>query len=915
MPVENSNATKSYELDDSDQFWSTNSWSQFPKVAEEIEEQLRKYKQDVDEVNRKTGGQTGVEFEGTAMIGNTDSLMKAVNSLPELTERKKIIDKHTNIATVLLNHIKERSLDAFCDCENDMLTKGSVDKNVFFNLLKGKGTKEDKLRLAIVYLLSMESPVPSELESVESALRESEVDTSAFQYVKRIKSLNQTFVNSNNSASKNNIVDWAEKLYGQSISVVTAGMKNFLSGGPQLALTRTVDALMDSKPGTDIESYLLLDPRAPRAGAGAVFKGPFREAIVFMIGGGNYVEYRSLMELVQESQDGQARGLWSHGDFECRAVCRAAGGLREENGVRWGSCESGTVVSGVLSRVVRVRSFGSRVDRVSGRSGSGRVGSRVVDLSTFSGRVWVQMGQVGFSVQVIRVSGNSGSGRSGLGSFGSRVVQVSGISGFGSVGFRVFWVSGHLGLGWVEFQVVDLSTFPGRVGFGFGWVGSDVVHYASNSPNESSTRRHFLPNSNLLLLLQSFKFKKSSSAMSRPSSPMPSAQTAQYAAQFLNTALSQRGPAALPYAEDVKWLIRNHLVSLVETFPSLHPKSALFTHNDGRNATLLQADGTFPILFSGVVYNIPAVVWLPEAYPRSPPVVYLSPTRDMVVKPNHPHVDRSGLVHVPYLRSWIFPSSNLVDLVKSLSHLFGLDPPLFTRQAPSPSQTPSPTIRPVVSQPVVTSSSSSLNSSPYGGRLFPAPPPQATRPAPTATEDPTEVFRRNAIGKIVSMVHDDIGSMRKAKEAEIEGLFLTQAELRRREEELNNGLREMMNEKEALEQQLQLILTNTDIIEGWVRENETKKKREIDVDDAFQPADELSRQMVDCTAADLAVEDTIYALDKAVQDGTVPFEGYLKSVRALSREQFFHRALSARIRAAQVSAQVANMAARAPQYG
>ncbi|KAJ3680354.1 hypothetical protein LUZ60_016632 [Juncus effusus] len=302
MPVENSNATKSYELDDSDQFWSTNSWSQFPKVAEEIEEQLRKYKQDVDEVNRKTGGQTGVEFEGTAMIGNTDSLMKAVNSLPELTERKKIIDKHTNIATVLLNHIKERSLDAFCDCENDMLTKGSVDKNVFFNLLKGKGMKEDKLRLAIVYLLSMESPVPSELESVESALRESEVDTSAFQYVKRIKSLNQTFVNSNNSASKNNIVDWAEKLYGQSISVVTAGMKNLLSGGPQLALTRTVDALMDSKPGTDIESYLLLDPRAPRAGAGAVFKGPFREAIVFMIGGGNYVEYRSLMELVQESQ-------------------------------------------------------------------------------------------------------------------------------------------------------------------------------------------------------------------------------------------------------------------------------------------------------------------------------------------------------------------------------------------------------------------------------------------------------------------------------------------------------------------------------------------------------------------------------------------------------------------------------------
>lgn len=53
---------------------------------------------------------------------------------------------------------------------------------------------------------------PSELEQVEAALRESELDISAFQYVERIKSLN-----SSSTASRGNIVDWAEKLYGQSI--------------------------------------------------------------------------------------------------------------------------------------------------------------------------------------------------------------------------------------------------------------------------------------------------------------------------------------------------------------------------------------------------------------------------------------------------------------------------------------------------------------------------------------------------------------------------------------------------------------------------------------------------------------------------------------------------------------------------
>ena len=47
----------------------------------------------------------------------------------------------------------------------------------------------------------------------------------------------------------------------------------------------------------------------------------------------------------------------------------------------------------------------------------------------------------------------------------------------------------------------------------------------------------------------------------------------------------------------------------------------------------------------------------------------------------------------------------------------------------------------------------------------------------------------------------------------------------------------------------------------------------------------------------------------------VPFDQYLRSVRALSREQFFHRATAAKVRAAQLQAQVANMAARSPHYG
>uniref|UniRef100_A0A0D9XJ49 SEC1 family transport protein SLY1 n=1 Tax=Leersia perrieri TaxID=77586 RepID=A0A0D9XJ49_9ORYZ len=294
---------ENYDLDDSDPFWVANSWLQFPKVAEEIEAQLAKYKQDVDEVNQRTGGgRDGVEFDGTDLIGNTRHLMNAVNSLPELTERKKMIDKHTNIATALLGHIKERSLDGYCECENGMLVDGTLDRTKLMNLLRGNGTKEDKLRLAVTYLLSFETPLPSDLEQVEAALRESEVDMSAFLYVKRIKSLNSQFAGASSTASKGQFVDWAEKLYGHSLVAVTAGVRNLLSDGKQLAITRTVEALMEGKPNPEVDNYLLFDPRAPKSGTGGQFRGPFREAIVFMIGGGNYIEYRSLMELAQRSQ-------------------------------------------------------------------------------------------------------------------------------------------------------------------------------------------------------------------------------------------------------------------------------------------------------------------------------------------------------------------------------------------------------------------------------------------------------------------------------------------------------------------------------------------------------------------------------------------------------------------------------------
>ena len=56
---------------------------------------------------------------------------------------------------------------------------------------------------------------------------------------------------------------------------MTAGVNNLLSGDHQLVMATTVEALMEGKPNNlEIESYLVLDPHAPKSSSGQM-KGPF----------------------------------------------------------------------------------------------------------------------------------------------------------------------------------------------------------------------------------------------------------------------------------------------------------------------------------------------------------------------------------------------------------------------------------------------------------------------------------------------------------------------------------------------------------------------------------------------------------------------------------------------------------------
>ena len=323
-----------------DSFWRNNFDSQFPVVAEAVEHALGAYKKSMADITSATRGEIGDAVGGGESHGNdTRKLVTAVASLPQLQEHKKTIDKHTNIATALLQAIKQRGLDEYHVVEEDLLA-GKGDAAAIMGLLDatGRGTPEDKLRLAIVRACASsrlrqqpgndyeaEATSESENEAVEGALRASGADTAALEFFQKTLSLSLGAgggLNSGmgshpgeeeeNEEQGGDLLDWADRLYGQSIDAVAKGVQSLLRGDTRGAVVRATRALCLNQPGSvpEVDHFLWFDPKAAlaeRERKPASLRDPtqsypsqhssqtppaFRKAIVFVVGGGNYGEYQ-----------------------------------------------------------------------------------------------------------------------------------------------------------------------------------------------------------------------------------------------------------------------------------------------------------------------------------------------------------------------------------------------------------------------------------------------------------------------------------------------------------------------------------------------------------------------------------------------------------------------------------------------
>uniref|UniRef100_A0A915LZG0 Sec1 family domain-containing protein 1 n=1 Tax=Meloidogyne javanica TaxID=6303 RepID=A0A915LZG0_MELJA len=310
---------KDYEFSNEDKLFNSYKGSAFPLVAEAIQEDLEAYRKNEEEIRRLKDsmgieGSTIIENESDFLLDSaTNKLSSAVGSLPELLEKKRLIDLHTNVATALLDNIKSRKLDILYETEEKLLTGQDLP---LMECLRECSTNEDALRFVLISACSKNLSTTEQRE-ILAHFEEKGISPDALNFVRQLRSFSNVGGHTElHLGAGTKTVGMFSKLLNQSSKFVMEGVKNLVPKKHSLPLTKMIEQLTEVKVGGGMQSvtgltvggssnaldgadeFRVFDPKLTQ---GSIKDGlrstyPVVDVIVFVVGGGNYVEYQNVIE-------------------------------------------------------------------------------------------------------------------------------------------------------------------------------------------------------------------------------------------------------------------------------------------------------------------------------------------------------------------------------------------------------------------------------------------------------------------------------------------------------------------------------------------------------------------------------------------------------------------------------------------
>jgi hypothetical protein len=277
-----------FDFDETDPFWMAHSGSPFPKVIVSIQQQVEEHKKKEARVKSATTD-ASVESGDAEEI----SLQDKISQIPDLNRQKEILQIHTTIAAALVERINARQLDVYFTLEEViMMNQGSKLQDIISAIENEKGTCEDKLRLFLIYYISNSNKITqSDLALLESKLSEKKCNLQSLRYLQNIKSFTDHWATSTGNAETKKNENWLNMFS----SIVSKGVEFLIPVNKDFYVTKVVDSIMEIKDDKYSKDFLYWDPRFP-VGTAPKKTTPFKEAIVFMVGGGNYLEYQNIRD-------------------------------------------------------------------------------------------------------------------------------------------------------------------------------------------------------------------------------------------------------------------------------------------------------------------------------------------------------------------------------------------------------------------------------------------------------------------------------------------------------------------------------------------------------------------------------------------------------------------------------------------